>query len=59
MELLMTDSEPRTILVSVRMHSGELGEAILKECPVCFAVVREERLDQHVWSHSKGQKDDN
>jgi hypothetical protein len=44
-------NEIRTILVNVRLHSGELGEAILKECPVCFAIVREERLGDHVGSH--------
>ena len=48
MELLVT----HTILVSVRLSATEIGEVILKECPFCFAVVREARLADHVETHS-------
>ena len=41
-----------TILVSVRLSVTELGEVILKECPVCWALVRETKLADHVETHS-------
>lgn len=44
-------SDPVTVLVSVKLHSAEMGEAVLRECPQCFALVREEKLDMHIGSH--------
>jgi hypothetical protein len=43
--------DSKSILANVYLRSGTLGEVILKECPECFAIVLEDRLDDHLKVH--------
>jgi hypothetical protein len=51
MELLVSNEDALTILVNIRLRSSELGEVVMKECPVCWAPVRESKLADHLESH--------
>jgi hypothetical protein len=39
------------ILVNVKFRSLEFGDVVLIECPICLALVLEDKLSMHVGSH--------
>jgi len=43
MELLVS-----TILVGLRLVADNLGEVVVRECSVCWSIIRETKLADHM-----------
>jgi hypothetical protein len=40
------------VLVSVRLSATEIGEVIVEECSVCWALVRKSKIADHMRTHN-------